>query len=186
VSDETIIRQASFDPKVKTYWLLSGALIFVLSIIGIPLLLLWFPLGFYFTGRYLDRMECTLTNKALKVKKGVLVRVEKTIPLEKITDMALIQGPIMRAYGIERLTVETAGQSGAGALVSLTGIVLAQEFRETVLAQRDKVAEKSEPTAGERQTPSAPTADGTVAVLEELRDSVRRIERLLEARQAPD
>lgn len=186
MSEDTIIRSASFDPRVKTYWLLSGALIFVLTIIGIPLLLLWFPLGFYFTRRYLDRMECVLTKKALKVKKGVLVRVEKTIPLEKITDMALIQGPLMRAFHIERLTVETAGQSGAGALVSLTGVVRAQDFRETVLAQRDKMAEKLEADADGADRPGPGSDGGTVAVLEELRDSVQRIERLLEARAPRD
>lgn len=183
VSEETVIRKASFDPRVKTYWLLSGALIFVISIIGIPFLLLWFPLGFFFTGRYLDRMECVLTRKALKVKKGVLVRVEKTIPLEKITDMALIQGPIMRAFDIERLTVETAGQSGAGALVSLTGVVLAQDFREAVLEQRDKLTEKLEAASDEPGRPDAQAGGGTVAVLVELRDSVQRIERLLAARE---
>lgn len=178
MSAETVIREASFDPKVKTYWLLSGALVFVISIIGIPLLLLWFPLGLIFTGRYLDRMSCTLTSKNLKVKKGVLVRVEKTIPLEKITDMALVQGPIMRAMDIHRLTVETAGQSGAGALVSLTGIVQAEDFREAVLAQRDAMTDAGK--GPERQ--EGGRAGDTSSELAELRDSVLRIERLLESR----
>lgn len=186
MSQETVIRQASFDPRVKTYWLLSGALIFVLSIVGIPLLLLWFPLGFFFTGRYLDRMECTLTPKALKVKKGLLVRVEKTIPLEKITDMALIQGPIMRALDIERLTVETAGQSGAGALVSLTGVVLAQDFREAVLAQRDKMADRLEAAEETTTAPAQGVDVETLNLLTEIRDSVQRIERLLGSRSADD
>ncbi|MEJ2516358.1 MAG: PH domain-containing protein [Gammaproteobacteria bacterium] len=173
---ETVIRSASFDPKVRTYWLLSGALVFILTLIGIPLLLLWFPIGFYFTGRYLDRMECVLTSKTLKVKKGLLVRVEKTIPLEKITDMALVQGPIMRWLGIDKLTVETAGQSGAGALVSLTGIVRASEFREAVLDQRDLLAEKS----GHQVTETGPPAPSTPdAGIQELRDAVLRIEALL-------
>jgi putative membrane protein len=173
---DTVIRSASFDPKVKTYWLLSGALVFVLTLVGIPLLLLWFPLGLYFTGRYLDRMECVLTSKTLKVKKGLLVRVEKTIPLEKITDMALVQGPIMRWMGIDKLTVETAGQSGAGALVSLTGIVQAADFRETVLDQRDLLAEK-EDRRGEQGGVSTPAAPD--ATVQELRDAVLRIEALL-------
>ncbi len=175
---ETVVREASFDPKVKTYWLLSGALVFVLTIVGIPLLLLWFPLGYVFTGRYLDRMQCTLTEKSLKVKKGVLVRVEKTIPLEKITDMALVQGPIMRAMDIERLSVETAGQSGAGALVSLTGIVQAQAFREAVLRQRELMARHdSDDGPGKAAGPR----DGTdQQLLTEMRDSLLRIETLLQ------
>jgi putative membrane protein len=177
VEAETVVREASFDPKVKTYWLLSGAIVFMITIIGIPLLLLWFPLGYLFTGRYLDRMQCTLTEKSLKVKKGVLVRVEKTIPLEKITDMALVQGPIMRAMDIERLSVETAGQSGAGALVSLTGIVKAQAFREAVLRQRELMA-RHDPDDGPGK--AAAPRDGTEQqLLSDMRDSLLRIEALL-------
>lgn len=169
------IRSASFNPRVKTYWLISGTLILIATVIGIPLLLLWLPLGLYLTQRYLDRMECTLATKTLKVRKGMLVRVEKTIPLEKITDMALVQGPIMRALGIEKLTVETAGQSAGGALVALVGIEQAMEFREAVLDQRDRIAEKAHsPGDYADASPAAPDA-----VLRELRDSVLRIEVLL-------
>jgi len=174
MTQETVLREADFDPRVRTYWLLSGAIVFVLSIVGIPLLLLWFPIGYLVTGRYLERMECLLTRKALKVHKGWLVRVEKTIPLEKITDMGMVQGPIMRWLDIERLTVETAGQSGAGALVSLTGIVRAKAFREAVLKQRDRVADQLE-----REENAASGGEGT-AGLAELRDSLHRIEGLLE------
>jgi putative membrane protein len=173
------ILQAEFDPKVRTYWLISGALICVLTIVGIPLLLLWIPIGRYFTGRYLARMDCVLTAKALKVKKGIMVRVEKTIPLEKITDMALVQGPVMRHLNIFKLTVETAGQSGQGALVALIGIVDAKDFREAVLAQRDKMAEKPESRPAEVQDIKGVTGTAT---LEEVRDSLLRIEALLSSR----
>lgn len=176
---DQLVRTAEFDPKVKTYWLLSGVLICVITLVGIPLLLIWIPLGLYLTGRYLARMACELTTKALKVKKGIMVRIEKTIPLEKITDMALVQGPVMRHFGIYKLTVETAGQSGAGALVSLIGIVDAKEFRETVLKQRDQMAEKAGSHTG--STPDTSAVAGS-ATLEEVRDSLLRIEALLAAR----
>jgi putative membrane protein len=181
VDRETVVREASFNPRVKTYWLLSGALVFVITIVGIPLLLLWFPLGYLFTGRYLDRMQCTLTEKSLKVRKGLLVRVEKTIPLEKITDMALVQGPIMRALDIERLSVETAGQSGAGALVSLTGIVKAKEFREAVLRQRELMAGSESDDRAGRPMQSGDATDRQL--LSEMRDSMLRIETLLAGKQ---
>ena len=66
------------------------------------------------------------------------------IPLEKITDMALVQGPVIRHFNIYKLTVETAGQSAPGALVALIGIVDAKKFREAVSAQRDQVSERSD------------------------------------------
>lgn len=170
------IQKAEFNTKVCSYWLLSGSIAFCVSIVGIPLLLLWIPLGQWVTRRYLASMECILTPKALKVKKGIFVRIEKTIPLEKITDMGMVQGPIMRHYDLHCLTVETAGQSGPGALVSLTGIRNAVEFRELVLAQRDAVTEhedKGKPT----DTPHS--NEDQTQLLREIRDSLKNIEKHL-------
>jgi putative membrane protein len=118
-------------------------------------------------------MECVLTDRTLKVKKGILIRIEKTIPLEKITDMGMVQGPIMRHFGLHKLTVETAGQSGQGALVALTGIKDAEQFREMVLNQRDELTETSFRTDPSLQ------GDNTLesgAVLFEIRDALLRIE----------
>jgi putative membrane protein len=179
MSEAVYLRKAEFDPKVKTYWLLSGVFLCIVTIVGIPFLIIWVPMALWLTGRFLARMECLLTKKALKVKKGLLVRVEKTIPLEKITDMAMIQGPIMRWLGLYRLTVETAGQSSGaagGSLVSLVGIVDAQDFREAVLEQRDLITER-----GARSEQAAPAPAGTAAdpTLVDIRDALLRIERLL-------
>ena len=177
MSEEKDIRKAAFDSNVCTYWLFSYAFLLTISVVGIPLLLLYFPIGYAFTKRYLSMMECILTNKALKVKKGILVQREKTIPLEKITDMGMVQGPIMRYFDLHTLTIETAGQSVQGALVSLTGIIDAKSFREAVLYQRDVVSaalphSDSEPVGQE-------TLD-TGSLLSEIRDTLLRIERKIE------
>lgn len=178
MSEEISIRQAEFDPAVCTYWLIQGACGLAFSCVGIPLLLLWFPFGLLLTRRQLDRMSCELTDKALKVRKGIFVRVEKTIPLEKITDMGMVQGPIMRHFNLYTLTVETAG-SGAGALVSLTGIVDAQAFREAVLNQREAISTAApQPATGTAQQTSPEAA----SLLGEIRDSLLRIEAKLEQR----
>ncbi|MHC4598310.1 MAG: PH domain-containing protein [Planctomycetota bacterium] len=177
MSEENVIRKAEFNPKVCVYWLLSGALILTVTVVGIPLLFLWFAVGFALTKHYLDRMECLLTDKALKVRKGILVRIEKTIPLDKITDMGMVQGPIMRLFDLHTLTVETAGQSGQGALVSLTGIIDAKSFREAVLNQREAVSAASSQPSPET-APQEPSDSGSL--LSEIRDSLLRIEAKLE------
>ena len=177
MNEEQIIRKAEFNTNVCTYWLLTGAWIMAVTIVGIPFLLLWFPIGLVFTKRYLARMDCTLTDKALKVSKGIFVRVEKTIPLEKITDMGMVQGPIMRHFNLHQLTVETAGQSAQGALVSLTGIVDAKSFREAVLNQRDLTSATSSKSVPE--TTSQESSDAS-SLLTEIRDSLLRIESKLE------
>lgn len=179
MNEEQYIRKAEFNTKVCTYWLLSGALVLVYTIVGIPLLLLWFPIGKVFTKRYLDRMSCLLTDKALKVRKGIFIRTEKTIPLEKITDMGMVQGPIMRHFGLYKLTVETAGQSAQGALVSLTGIIDAKAFREAVLNQRDVISVASSHSASSEVSQEPIDAS---SLLSEIRDSLLRIEVKLEKR----
>lgn len=180
---DDVLCKATFQPKVCNYWLLSGTIVLTVTIVGIPLLFLWLPLGLFFTRRYLERMECVLTPKALKVKKGILVRVEKTIPLEKITDMGMVQGPFMRHFDLHTLTVETAGQSGTGALVSLTGIVDAPGFRERVLAQRDVTPVRTNDAPPVEQV----TMGGeTNELLREIRDSLQRLENSLSASQKGD
>jgi len=177
MSEDSLIQKAEFNPKVCTYWLLSGALILILTLFGIPLLLLWFPIGYVFTRRYLAAMECLLTEKTLKVKKGIFVRIEKTIPLEKITDMGMAQGPIMRHFDLYKLTIETAGQSGQGALVSLTGIKDAKLFRETVLKQREEHSRARRVTGSDSSQLKTMATDPLLA---EIRDSLLRIESSLQ------
>lgn len=177
--EEPILRAATFNPKVRTYWLLTGALVLTVSIVGIPLLIFWFPIGYALTGRYLERVRCVLTEKNLHVARGVLVRQEKTVPLDKITDLAMSHGPIMRSLGLRGLSVETAGQSGPGSLIKLVGIEGTEEFRAAVLAQRERVGG----TGGGSTVPAPATAAEANAesakLLSEIRDSLLRIEKRL-------
>ena len=180
--DEQVLLQATFNPKVRTYWLLSGALILTATIVGIPLLIFWFPIGYVLTGRYLARLRCVLTEKNLHVARGVLIRQEKTVPLDKITDLAMSHGPIMRRLGLRGLSVETAGQSGPGSLIKLVGIEGTEEFRAAVLAQRERVAGSG---GASSSTSLAGAAAGEAAaesgkVLAEIRDTLLRIEQRLD------
>lgn len=184
MADDKILREAVFTPKVQAYWLFGGALTCILTIVGIVVLPVWLVLGGWITMRYRQSMKCVLTERNLKFSKGIWTRVEKTIPLEKITDLGMVQGPIMRAFGIEQMTVETAGQSsGPGALVSLLGIERAADFRNAVLAQRDALTDKTSPTSAAMKiaSPSTSTASALTdaAVLLDIRDTLRRIERQL-------
>lgn len=180
MSKDPIIRTATFNPRVCNYWLWSPVLVFCLTVVLIPLILIWVPLALIFVRHYLARISCVLTSRNLLVKKGLLVRVEKTIPLEKITDLGLVQGPIMRYFGVHQLTVETAGQSGQGALASLTGIEDVEAFREAVLEQRDKRQEVTE-EADSTNAPSVAKADA--AVLTEIHNTLLRIEEALKKDQ---
>lgn len=172
--EDKIIHQAEFESNLGLYWLLSGAAYFSLSIVGIPLLLLWFPIGLWGTRRYIRNMSAELTSNKLIVRRGILTRTENTVPLDKITDMALIQGPIMRLFGLHKLTVETAGQSGAGALISLVGIVDAPQFRTRVLEQKERLTQRPHSAS-----PSVQPDDALLQNVVEMAASLKRIEALL-------
>ncbi|MEZ9819414.1 PH domain-containing protein [Shewanella sp. 10N.286.45.A1] len=170
-SRETSIKKAEFVSNLGQYWLTPFSILLALSIVGLPLLLLWLPIGHIFTKRYIANMSTELTDKKLIVRKGVFTRTENTVPLDKITDMALIQGPLMRMFKLHKLTIETAGQSGTGALLNLTGIVDAADFRSQVLAQKEKLSQlETSPVQDENNDTSV------VSLLQEISDTLKRIE----------
>ncbi len=169
---ERIILSATFNPAVKTYWLISLLLVSTISIVGIPFLIISIPIFFLISSKVLAAMSAIVTERKIVVKRGVFNKEEKSIPLEKITDVAMVQGPLMRVFNLYRLSFETAGQSAQGALVSLIGINDADTFRETILAQKDKLL-TSNTVAPEQNTDE--NSD-----MKELIESVKRIELLLE------
>lgn len=169
---ERIILNATFNPAVKTYWLISLLLVSTISIVGIPFLIISIPIFFLISSKVLSAMSAIVTERKIVVKRGVFNKEEKSIPLEKITDVAMVQGPLMRVFNLYRLSFETAGQSAQGALVSLIGINEADTFRETILAQKDKLL-TSNTVAPEQNTDES-------SDMKELIESVKRIELLLE------
>jgi len=179
MSDHQILRDSEFDRgAIKKYYVWQWVLICVCTVFLIPVLPIALLIIFMVMDRYLDRLSCTLTERTLEIKKGLLNRVESTVPLEKVTDLQMYQGPIMRALGLHGFKVETAGQSGGaagGSLVNMLGIVDAQAFRKAVLEQRDKVVG----SGGKRSIADTGEEIDEAKVLIEIRDSMLRIEQKL-------
>ncbi|GAA81312.1 membrane-flanked domain-containing protein [Pseudoalteromonas sp. BSi20495] len=169
---EIILKSASFDFKVKQYWMVTASLISFLALVTIPLIPLILFIVWLAAGRILAAMSAELLPQKLVVKRGVLFKEEKSIPLEKITDVGLSQGPLMRLFGLYRLSFETAGQSGHGALVSLLGVVNASEFREAILEQKDVLANQG-------KTSQQSTEQSEKELLRALTYSVKNIEQML-------
>ena len=83
-------------------------------------------------------MSCELTTKHLEFKKGVLFKVEKTIPLENIQDLTFVENPLLKYLDLRILKIETAGHSNpTGSDMQLVGIIGTAEFKKSVLNQRE-------------------------------------------------
>jgi len=166
-----VLRTAEISPQARRYSVLALAATLAATLVGILALPIAIPIAWWYFGRFYASLDVVLTSRELQVSRGVLNRQEKSIPLEKITDLAVIQGPIMRWMGIKGLQVETAGQSSGpgGALVRLIGIEDTDGFRDDALVQRDKVTE-----SGPQQIEAV--GDPNTVLLTEIRDALVRIE----------
>lgn len=106
------VQVAELNPKIKTYTLLVVGFFMLVTLAGIPLLIFWFlGLGQYFSRRYCENLKCKLTDRHLVYKKGVLFKVEKTIPLENIQDLTFIENTLLNVLELRILKIETAGHS---------------------------------------------------------------------------
>jgi putative membrane protein len=180
-----VLKTAEIMPEVVRYqtWGVFFLLLFI--VVTIPLMPIALPLAYWLTKRYYERLEIVLTRRDLKVRRGILNVEEKSIPLEKVTDLALYQGPLMRLFDLKGMRVETAGQSSGGALVSVVGIRDVDDFRDAVLNQRDRVSDQDEesmPPASSQASTTTSGRDESVVVLGEILDSLKRIEASLSDR----
>jgi len=173
MENSKIIQIASFNPKIKSYLLIYIAFILLCSVIGIHLLIIWFfGLGQYICTRYYENLKCQLTSNHLEYKKGVIMKVEKTIPLENIQDLTFIGNPILNYFNLRILKIETAGHSNTqGADMKLIGIVDPAEFKSKVLHQRELL--KHEHNKGHVSNNN--TDDQSVKILKEIRDLLNDI-----------
>ncbi|WP_420150091.1 PH domain-containing protein [Spirosoma sp.] len=163
----------SFNPIIRTYLLLYVAFIMLVTVVGIVLLPFWLlGVGQWWSKHYFQKLQCELTERSLHFRKGILVEVEKTIPLENIQDVTFVAGPVLRYFDLCILKFETAGQNSKQANdMELIGIIDAQTFRTQILEQRQKLID-----ARTNQQPVSTDQE----LLTEIRDTLRDIRQLLE------
>jgi len=171
-NETNIIKKAEFNPKIKSYILLVVSFFLLISIAGIPILIVWFlGLGQHISRRFYENLECQLTTRHLEFKKGVLFKVEKTIPLENIQDLTFIENPLLKYLDLRILKIETAGQSNPKSSdMKLIGIIDSGNFKEQVLNQREVIQSNSK-----NNSQSISSNEKTNILLEEIRDLLNDI-----------
>lgn len=90
-------------------------------------------------GQWVRSLEYRLSDDALCVSGCiqlwgcVLYRYEKRIPLSKITDIKLVQGPILNAMDLWHIHIQTAGTGQLAPEAVLRGIEDPQEVQQQIL-----------------------------------------------------
>ena len=155
------VLKAAFNPLIRPYLLLYVAMFLVLTVIGIPLAVVWLlGVGQWWAKHYFDRLSCELSDTELRFRKGILFQVEKTIPLENIQDVTFIEGPVLRQFNLSILKFETAGQSqGQAHDMQLVGIVNAHAFRQQILDRRRALKQRGNTGPAPSEAAAASAAD---------------------------
>ncbi len=169
--------QAKFNPLIKPFLVLQFGMFMAITIVGLPLAVIWFlGVGRWWAQHYYDKLECQLTDKTLRYRKGILVQLEKTIPLENIQDVTFVEGPILRHFNLTMLKFETAGHSaGQASDMQLVGIVEADAFRNRIMAARAALKTRAAPEPGQ--------GDQQLEVLRAIERRLDEIARLLAERR---
>lgn len=176
MENTSIAYTPQFTPKIKSYFFVLGLILCFVTVIGWFVLPFWvLGLGQYFVKRHYNALSCELTPKVLQFKKGIISRVEKSIPLENIQDVTFRQGLLMRLLGLSAMEIETAGGQGGGMGGDLTliGIVNPKEFRKQVLYNREQLLVS-------RNTGLKTGSSSDNDLLKEIASTLKRIEEKLD------
>ena len=104
-------------------------------IMGITLLgmLVLFVIFVFWVRLYYVSMWYEMRDDEMSWKRGVWFRRTGIVPYNRITNLDVIQGPVMRTLGISTLSVQTAGYSGqAVPEIRIEGIEHAEDLRELI------------------------------------------------------
>lgn len=89
-----------------------------------------------------DTTWYVMTDRALRIRRGVWSINEITITFENVQNVKITQGPVQRVFGISNLAIETAGAGGGGehgksvsnqALIE--GVADAEALRDRIMAR---------------------------------------------------
>ena len=161
-ADRGHIMAGEFDRKIIVYWWIMANLGLLVTVVGIIAMIVWIPFGWIVHKKQFEHMSGALTDRSINMRMGWLFKKQQNIPLDKLTDVSIHEGPILNAFGVVRMQFETAG----AAPFILTGVKNSDQFRDLVLQQRDSLVSTPQQ--------SAPSDDSN-DVLVEIRDILQQI-----------
>ncbi len=182
-SDEPVQLEVELDRKVLNYQAMLAMLYTAVTVVFIPFIpFVWLFAVLWYNPRFMAHHSMKLSDREVQIRRGVVFRSETRMTLDRVTDVSVHQGPLMRRYGIYGVTVETAGQTQAEGTANLIGVKDPYGFRDAVLhnAELYKQGESAPaPTGpGTLSNVSVRTgaSGGEVELLTEIRDILARME----------
>ena len=140
----------------------------------IPLVCLaTYTILYFFTIRY------ELDDRYVSRSSGVLWKQRRSIPLEKVTNLDVRQGPFERLFGYGKIWVFTPSTGAATPEEKLVGITNPHDMKQ-IMIERSEAAKPIQAPAA-REGTAEPSGE-VVSLLTEIRDSLKNIEGSLSQR----
>lgn len=132
----------------------------------------------WYAPRYREFHTLELSDTGVQSKRGVVFRSQTNVPLDRITDVAVHQGPLMRYFGVYKVTVESAGQTQLQGAANIIGVVEPYAFRDAVLHNVELLKQRGTETVAQsaERPETSEGSDAQTALLTEIRDLLAKIE----------
>lgn len=158
-------------------WMFVDSIFTILIVIGLAVLGVCFVFACIWAPLYYKSVVYHLNDTEMTWKRGVFFRKTGIVPYNRITNVDIVQGPVMRLFGISHLKIETAGggASKSSAEIQLEGISDPEPLRQLIM---DFVRGQKPAAAATGTEYKSQNAD-----LQALLEEVAAIRRLLEERK---
>jgi uncharacterized membrane protein YdbT with pleckstrin-like domain len=154
------------DPALLRYYVVVS----LLTVVGFPFVIL--PLYFkYHTLKY------RFDESGVSMSWGILFRREVHLTYRRIQDIHLTRNLIQRWMGLATVGIQTASGS-SGPEMSIEGVLQAEQLRDYLYAEmRGAKGEVNvaNTTGNDRALDAAASEDETLALLHEIRDTLRQL-----------
>lgn len=150
-------------------------LVILAAIVLVPVIVFFAWVGLYYRSMWYE-----LRDDEMSWKRGVWFQTTGIVPYNRITNIDIRQGPVMRMLGISTLAVQTAGYSGqAVPEIRIEGMEHAGELRELIRSLVRQPGTGGDGTGGApARAPSSPAA-----VDQKILDELVKIRQLLETQR---
>ncbi|MBN2450800.1 MAG: PH domain-containing protein [Lentisphaeria bacterium] len=127
---------------------------------------------------YFQSLRYALDARYVSKASGVLWRRRRSIPLEKITNIDVVQGPIERLAGMGQVWIYTPSTGADTPEEKLVGVAKPQEVKADLVR---RIAEAEDALA----RAAFPDSQRVTDLLTEIRDALQRLEKSLETGRTP-
>ena len=169
---------AEIDDNVKQYLFWTVTWVSAVTVVGIPLIpIIAIIYWAWYAPRYREFHTLELDETNVSSKRGVVFRSETNVPLERITDVSVHQGPLMRKFGVYKVSIESAGQTQLQGAATIIGVADPYDFRDAVLENVENVKQRSGGDGSTANDASATAgSNAQTELLTEIRDILAKIE----------